>query len=50
MGITENQEEAQKVKEGTVVTVKYMGTNTYGTLLYPKFFRVRTDVLWNDLM
>ena len=50
VGLSENSEEAKKVKEGSVITVKYLGTNAYGTLQYPKFYRERTDVKWDDLI
>ena len=46
----ENSEEAKKIKDGSVITVKYLGTNTYGTLQYPYFHRERTDVTWSDLI
>jgi hypothetical protein len=49
VGLSDNYEEAKKVKEGSVITVKHLGTNVYGTLQYPKFYRERTDVLWSDL-
>ena len=42
-------EDAKKVKSGAVITVKHQGTNVYGTLQYPKFYRERTDVKWEDL-
>jgi hypothetical protein len=38
------------VKEGAVITVKHLGTNVYGTLQFPKFYRERTDVKWEDLI
>ena len=38
------------MKEGSVITVKHQGTNVYGTLQYPKFYRERNDVSWNDLI
>ena len=44
-----NYEEAKAVKEGEVVTVKHLGTNVYGTLQYPKFYRVRRDVQWDTI-
>jgi hypothetical protein len=46
VGIVENYEDAKKVKEGAVITVKHSGINAYGTLLYPKFYRERTDIKW----
>jgi hypothetical protein len=49
VGITENYEEAKKIKEGAVVTVKHSGVNVYGTLQYPKFYRERSDVKWEDI-
>jgi hypothetical protein len=42
--------EAKKVKEGSVITVKHSGTNVYGTLQYPKYYRERADVKWEDLI
>ena len=48
--IKENYQEAKNIKVGAVITVKHMGTNVYGTLQYPKFFRERLDVSWNDLI
>jgi hypothetical protein len=50
VGFGDNTEEAKGVKEGSVITVTYSGTNAHGTLLYPKFFRERTDVKWEDLI
>lgn len=50
VGISENVEQAKKVKEGAVITVKHLGVNVHGTLLYPKFYRERTDISWNELM
>jgi DNA ligase-1 len=45
-----NNEDAKKIKEGTVITVKHLGSNVYGTLQYPKFYRERTDVNWEDII
>jgi hypothetical protein len=50
VGITENAEEAKTVKVGSVITVKHLGTNVYGTLQYPKFYRERFDCVWDDLI
>ena len=50
VGFSEKSEEAKKVKEGSVITVKHLGTNVYGTLQYPKFYRERADLTWNDLI
>jgi hypothetical protein len=50
IGFPENNEEAKKIKEGSVITVKHLGTNVYGTLQYPQFYRERTDVKWEDLI
>jgi hypothetical protein len=50
VGLSDNYNEAKKVKEDAVITVKHLGTNVYGTLQYPKFFRERTDVKWEDLI
>ena len=46
----EEDKDAKEVKEGSVITVKHFGTNVYGTLQYPKFFRERHDVTWDDLI
>ena len=43
-------EEAKSIKKGSVITVKHQGMNVHGTLQYPKFYRERTDVKWNDLI
>jgi hypothetical protein len=45
-----NQGEAKSLKKGAIVTVTHSGTNIYGTLQYPKFYRERTDVTWNELI
>jgi hypothetical protein len=50
VGFSDNYVEAKSVKEGAVITVKHLGTNVYGTLQYPKFYRERTDVKWEDLI
>jgi hypothetical protein len=50
VNVTENSEDAKKVKAGAVITVKYTGTNMHGTLMYPQFYRERTDVIWNDII
>ena len=50
MGLSGNYEEAKAVKKGAVITVKHSGANVYGTLQYPKFFRERIDVKWDDLI
>jgi hypothetical protein len=50
VGLSSKDREAKEVKEGSVVTVKHQGTNVYGTLQYPKFYRERTDVKWNDII
>jgi hypothetical protein len=50
VGLSENYEEAKKVIEGSVITVKHQGVNVYGTLQYPKFYRERIDVKWDDLI
>ena len=47
--IVDNAEEAKQIKEGAVITVKHSGMNTYGTLLFPQFYRERLDVKWQDL-
>jgi hypothetical protein len=48
--ISGHYKEAKSIAEGAVITVKHLGTNAYGTLLYPKFFRERTDTTWNDVV
>jgi hypothetical protein len=50
VGLSDNYEEAKRVKEGAVITVKHLGTNVYGTLQFPKFHRERTDVTWDDFI
>jgi hypothetical protein len=50
VGLSDNYMEAKKVKKDSVITVKHAGTNVYGTLQYPKFYRERTDVKWEDLI
>ena len=42
-------EDAKKIKEEAVITVKHSGMNVYGTLLFPQFYRERKDVKWSDL-
>jgi hypothetical protein len=49
VGLSDKYEEAKKVKKGSVITVKHLGTNKYGTLQYPKFYRERTDVKWDEI-
>jgi hypothetical protein len=48
VGLSDNYEDAKRVKVGSVITVKHQGVNVYGTLQYPKFYRERFDVNWND--
>jgi hypothetical protein len=50
VGLSDNYAEAKRVKDDSVITVKHSGTNVYGTLQFPKFFRERTDVKWEDLI
>ena len=50
VGFGEKKREAQKVKEGAVISVKYSGVNAHGTLLQPAFMREREDLFWNDLI
>ncbi len=50
VSVNENHEEAKKLGKGAVVTIKYLGTNAYGTLQYPQFYRERLDVKWEDLI
>ena len=45
---TETQE-TKRVKNGSVITVKHSGMNVHGTLLYPQFYRERSDLQWSDL-
>ena len=40
---------AKSIEPGSVITVKHSGINKHGTLLYPQFYRQRTDVNWQDL-
>ena len=47
--IVDNVEAAKNLKPGDVITVKHTGMNAYGKLLYPQFYRERTDVNWTDL-
>ena len=49
VGLDDNYEEANKVKEGSVITVKHQGKNVYGMLQYPKFYHERTDVKWEEI-
>jgi hypothetical protein len=42
--------DAKGVKVGSVITIKHSGANMYGSLLYPKFYRLRTDVKWEDII
>lgn len=50
VGLSDNYEEAKKVKQGDVITVKHLGANIHGTLQFPKFYRARTDVKWENLI
>lgn len=50
VNINENEKTAKNIKEGAVITVKYSGTNIYGTLQFPQFCRERLDVKWDDLI
>jgi DNA ligase-1 len=50
VSIYDNYEEAKKLKEGAIITIKHSGVNAYGLSLQPKFYRERTDVTWNDLI
>jgi hypothetical protein len=50
VGLSDSNEDAKGVKEGSVITVKHMGVNVYGTLQYPRFYRERTDVNWENLI
>ena len=42
--------ELKKMGPGSVITVKHLGTNIYGTLQYPQFYRQRNDVSWENLI
>jgi hypothetical protein len=44
------QKDTIKIKEGAIITVKHSGSNVYGTLQFPKFYRERLDVKWDDLI
>ena len=49
----ENIDQSQKLKENTVITVKYSGINVYNKLIQPVFFRTRNssaDMSWSDLV
>jgi hypothetical protein len=48
--ITENYQEAKGIPEESVITVKHLGVNVYGTLQFPKFYRERKDLTWNDVL
>jgi hypothetical protein len=48
--IAENFHEAKSVAEGSVITVKHLGVNVHGTLQFPKFYRERKDVTWNEVV
>jgi hypothetical protein len=50
VGLSDNYEEAKKLKKDAVITVKHSGKNVYGTLQYPKFYRERIDLKWEDLI
>jgi hypothetical protein len=50
VGLPSESEEAKRVGPGSIITVKHSGVNVYGTLQYPKYYRERTDVTWNDLI
>ena len=39
----------RELTKGSVITVKYFGENNYGTLLQPKFYRIRSEVSWSQL-
>jgi hypothetical protein len=49
IGLNEG-DDAKNVKVGSVISVTHNGTNVYGKLQYPKFYRERTDVKWEDLI
>ena len=46
---TSDNEQAKKIKERSVITVKHSGMNIHGTLLYPQFYRERLDLNWNNV-
>ena len=50
---TEDLEKIKKMKENTVITVKYSGMNIYNKMIQPVFFRTRNssaDMTWSDLV
>jgi hypothetical protein len=47
--LNETTEEAKRLKKGAVITVKHSGTNVYGTLQYPQYYRERVDVQWKEM-
>ena len=48
--LRETYEEAIKLKEDTVITVKHSGIRINDKLIQPYFFRVRVDLSWSDLV
>ena len=46
----EDMDETQKLKENSVITVKYGGINAYNKLIQPVFMRNRHDVSWSDVL
>ena len=49
----ENLDKTKKMKENTVITVKYSGMNIYNKMIQPVFFRTRNssaDMTWSDLV
>ena len=47
---SENMEDAKKLKEGSVITVKYSGSNIHNKLIRPVFYRSRIDMTWKELV
>ena len=45
-----NVEEIQKIKENTVITVRYSGINDNNKLLQPVYLRKRIDTTWSDIV
>jgi DNA ligase-1 len=50
VGLSDNYEAAKQVQVGSTITEKYLVTNAHGTLQFPKFYRERSDVKWEELI
>ena len=46
----ELQNEAKSIEAGSVITVKHAGLNPQKMMMYPQFYRQRTDVNWQDVL